>query len=82
MDDSGPGSPGSDGGGYVFTSSYTFSIPTNGLWLWITNVANGTIYANLNGATDYVYEIFSSTNLLAVPTVTNWRHRNGSVSWG
>ncbi len=72
MDDSGPGSPGSDGSGYVFTSSYTFSIPTNGLWLWITNAANGTVYANLNGATDYVYEIFSTTNLLAVPTVTNW----------
>jgi hypothetical protein len=67
-----PWSGGGDGGGYGFTNSYSFNLPTNGLWLWITNVANGTVFANLNRATDFVYEVFSTTNLTTVPAVTNW----------
>ena len=46
-------------------SSYTF--PTNGLWLEITNVANGLASLNLHNATNQVYAIWSTTNLLA-----NW----------
>jgi hypothetical protein len=45
-----------------------FIIPTNGLWLQITNVSNGLAYLNLMNATDSVYEIFSKTDLSA----TNW----------
>jgi hypothetical protein len=45
-----------------------FSIPTNGLWLEITNVANGLAYLNLHHATNKVYEIWSKTDLAA----TNW----------
>ncbi|HTR40676.1 MAG TPA: hypothetical protein VMH87_03595, partial [Pseudomonadales bacterium] len=75
MAESAPFPPGYYGGGsnYTFTSSITpYVFPTNGLWLWITNVTNGTVYANLNGATDYVYEVFSTQNLLAGPPVSNW----------
>jgi len=45
-----------------------FSFPTNGLWLQITNVANGLAYMNLMNGTDFVYEIYSKTDL----TATNW----------
>ncbi len=47
-------------------SSYTFD--TNGLWLEITNVANGLAYLNLHHGTDYVYEVWSKQDLLA----SNW----------
>jgi hypothetical protein len=73
MDDSEPPIPdgGGDGGGtYEFTNTYSF--PTNGLWLQITNISNGSAFANLNGATDYVYEIFSTTNLSVALAVSNW----------
>jgi hypothetical protein len=40
-------------------------INTNVLWLQITNVSNGLVYANLNMATDTVYAIWSTTNLLS-----------------
>jgi hypothetical protein len=73
MDDLEPPIPegGDDGGGtYCFTNTYSF--PTNGLWLQITNISGGLVYANLNGATDYVYEIFSATNLSPPMTVSNW----------
>ena len=71
MDDSGPPSPGDGGGGTnsldagSFSPSYSFD--TNGLWLQITNVSNGLAYLNLNNATNQVYAIWSTTNLLA-----NW----------
>lgn len=47
--------------------SSTYSFPTNGLWLEITNISNGWSYLNLHNATDQVYAIWSTTNLLA-----NW----------
>ncbi|MGH7951299.1 MAG: hypothetical protein ACREFE_05195 [Limisphaerales bacterium] len=66
MDDEGPPSPGNGSGG---TNNWIFfSIPTNGLWLEITNVADGLAYVNLRNATDYVYEIWSKTDL----TASNW----------
>ena len=40
------------------------------LWLQITNVSGGLVFANLMNATDYVYAILSTTNL-AIPS-TNW----------
>jgi hypothetical protein len=63
----------SGGVGDEFTNSVTpYVFPTNGLWLWITNMADETVYANLNGATNYVYEIFSTTNVTTAPVVSNW----------
>jgi hypothetical protein len=54
-----------DGGGYTNISYLSLPpINTNILWLQITNVANGSVYANLNMATDTVYAIWSTTNLL------------------
>jgi hypothetical protein len=41
---------------------------TNGLWLEITNVSNGWAYLNLHNATNQVYAIWSTTNLL-----TSWQ---------
>jgi hypothetical protein len=72
MDDSEPPIPDGGGGGpYEFTNTYSF--PTNGLWLQITNVSDNIAYANLNGATDTVYEIFSTTNLaVAMAAISNW----------
>lgn len=71
MDDSGPfpggGGDGGDGGGFT-NSIPPYAFPTNGLWLWITNIANQTVYANLNGGTDFVYEVFSKADLMT----PNW----------
>ena len=74
MDDSAPYPGGYEGGGggEEYTNNFSFTFPTNRLWMWITNVANNTLYANLNNATDTVYEIFSTTNLATATTVTNW----------
>ncbi|MGA3285310.1 MAG: hypothetical protein ABSD57_12745, partial [Verrucomicrobiota bacterium] len=47
-------------------SSYTFD--TNGLWLEITNIANGLAFLNLHHATNQVYAIWSKTDL----TAPNW----------
>ncbi len=69
-----PGIPGGGGGsgGGSYTNSYIFySFNTNLLWLQITNISNGTAYANLHNATDQVYAIWSTTNL-AIP-FTNWQ---------
>jgi hypothetical protein len=52
------------GGGF----SPDFSFPSNSLYLQINAVSNGLAYVNLMNATDYVYEIFSKTDL----TLTNW----------
>jgi hypothetical protein len=46
----------------------SFMIDTNGLWLEITNVADGLAYLNLHNGTDFVYEVWSKTDLSA----TNW----------
>ena len=46
-----------------FIRAYTFD--TNGLWLEITNVFNGLACLNLHHATNPVYAIWSTTNLLA-----------------
>ena len=48
-------------------SDSTFVAPTYGLddlWLEMTNVANGLAYFNLHNATNEVYAIWSTTNLL------------------
>jgi hypothetical protein len=50
----------------IFTNFYT--LPTNGLWLEMTNVANGFACLNLHGATDAVYEVLSKTDL----TIPSW----------
>jgi hypothetical protein len=44
------------------------TLDTNSLYLQITNVADGLAYLNLMNGTDYVYEIFSKTDL----TASNW----------
>jgi uncharacterized Zn-binding protein involved in type VI secretion len=36
---------------------------TNGLWLQITNMANGLVYLNLNNATDFVYAAIDKPSL-------------------
>ena len=56
-------SPGGDGSLPMFSSSYT--IDTNGLYLEITNVANGLADLNLHNGTNQVYAIWSTSNLLA-----------------
>lgn len=63
----GDGGDSGDGGDYspMFGSSYT--IDTNALWLEITNVSGGLAYLNLHNATNQVYAIWSTTNLL-----TSW----------
>ena len=64
MDVPGFGDGGGDGGGY--TNSYVgYTIDTNGLWLEITNVSNGWSYLNLHNATNQVYAIWSTTDLLS-----------------
>lgn len=60
------------GGGYLPAFSGGTPINTNLLWLQITNVAENTVYANLNHATDFVYQIFSLTNLSMATAVSNW----------
>ena len=76
-DDSGPSPPGGGGGGGGgFTNSYDYCFDTNQLWLNITNVSGGTAFVNLHNGTNYVYEIFTKTNLLQA----NWDICRGSVS--
>ncbi|MGA3285581.1 MAG: hypothetical protein ABSD57_14125, partial [Verrucomicrobiota bacterium] len=45
-----------------------YTIDTNGLWLEITNIANGLAFLNLHHATNQVYAIWSKTDL----TAPNW----------
>jgi hypothetical protein len=69
--DGDPGPPGMPGGGDFSTNgegtnlppACNLTIPTNGLWLSILSISNSTVFLDLNEATDYVYEIFSATNL-------------------
>jgi len=74
------GDTGSGGyGDYGLTNHPLFSFNTNLLWLGITNVWCGIAYANLHNATNQVYAIWSTTNLLSAwspetevwPTDTN-----------
>ena len=58
-----PGGGGGDGTNEMYSDSFNYTLPTNGLWLTITNVSGGLAYLNLHGATNFVYEIFSRTNL-------------------
>jgi hypothetical protein len=50
------------------SDSFSYVVPTNGLWLELTNVSGGLAHLNLHHATNSVYEIFSKTAL----TLTNW----------
>lgn len=56
-------SGGSGGGSNGFDAGFNFIINTNLLWLQTTNVSNGTAYANLFNATNYVYAIWSTPDL-------------------
>ena len=47
-----------------YSDSFNYHLPTNGLWLDITNVSGGMAFVNLHNGTNYVYEIFTKTNLL------------------
>ncbi len=65
-DNAGPPDIGGDGGGNTNSPPvFNFTQPTNGLWLEMTGVSNGTAYLNLHNATNYVYEVFSTTDLNA-----------------
>ena len=44
-------------------NSFSYTINSNLLWLQITNVSGGKVYATLNQASNRVYTIFSATNL-------------------
>jgi hypothetical protein len=58
-----PGNNGYADGGFM--NSYNFySVNTNLLWLQVTNVVDGTVYADLFNGTDEVYAVLSTTNLL------------------
>lgn len=75
MDNS--GAPGltdtNDSDGDYASSAYPSPPPinTNELWLQFTNVADGLAYLNLNNATDTVYAIWGTTNLLT--PFANWQ---------
>ncbi len=58
------GNLGSGGIGDDLTNLYSiWNFNTNLLWLQITNVSAGTVYANLYNATNQVYAVWSTTNL-------------------
>jgi hypothetical protein len=59
---------GADSGGF----SPMLSFDTNALWLDIAAITNGTVYADLNNATNQVYEILTKTDL----SLTNWTIEN------
>jgi len=55
---------GGDGGGIGMATNYPhLTINSNLLWLQITNISDGTVYANMYQATDYVYAVWSTTDL-------------------
>jgi hypothetical protein len=63
-------SPGGDGGGNggggtsgFYSDSFNYTLPTNGLFLTLTNVSNGYAWLNLHNATNLVYEVLSKTDL-------------------
>jgi len=59
----GDSSGGGDGGG-VLPSGSAFTFDKSGLWLGGPIVSNGVSYLNLNNATNQVYAILTTTNLL------------------
>ena len=56
---------GGDGTNDFYSDSFNYKVPTNGLWLEITNISNGYAWLNLHNATNLVYEILSKTDLTA-----------------
>ncbi len=55
----------SDDSGDGFSPMFSgYMIDTNSLWLEITNVSNGWSHLNLHNATNLVYAIWTTTNLL------------------
>jgi hypothetical protein len=50
--------------GSEYSANFAYSFDTNALWLEITNVSNGYSYYNLHNATNLVYAILTTTNLL------------------
>ena len=56
---------GGDGTNDFYSDSFNYKVPTNGLWLEITNVSNYYAWLNLHNATNRVYEILSKTDLSA-----------------
>ena len=50
--------------GSEYSANFAYSFDTNALWLEITNVSNGFSYYNLHNATNLVYAILTTTNLL------------------
>jgi len=60
-----PGDASTNDDGSYFPAYTNTPIDTNGLWLQIFSVSNGTAYLSLNHATDEVYEVMSRTNLIS-----------------
>ena len=60
-------SPPGGGGGFgtngFYSDSFNYTVPTNGLFLTLTNVSNGFAWLNLHNATNLVYEVLSKTDL-------------------
>lgn len=50
--------------GTEYSANFTYSFDTNALWLEITNISSGYSYYNLHNATNLVYAILTTTNLL------------------
>lgn len=70
-----PGDGGGDSGGGDYTNNYvSYTWDTNQLWLEITNVSNGWSHLNLHNATNQVYAIWSTTNLLT--PMAGWQVEN------
>jgi len=83
LDDDGglnpPGDYGDDTNTY--TPAYTpMVINSNLLWMEITNIFNGLAYANLHQATNQIYSIWSTTNLLAAWQVEMELWPNGQTN--
>ena len=57
-----------------YSANFAYSFDTNALWLEITNVSNGYSYYNLHNATNLVYAILTTTNLLTpfAPEIEVW----------
>jgi hypothetical protein len=70
-DEGGPGVPGGGSTNSGIEETFPPIVPfsTNGLWLQVTNIANGLVYLNLMNATDYVYKIISEP---ALTTPGSW----------
>ena len=60
--------------GTEYSANFAYSFDTNALWLEITNVSNGYSYYNLHNATNLVYAILTTTNLLTpfAPEIEVW----------